>query len=413
MDFQNQYDSATNTIDEIVSTQLTSNLSWKNVPGSLVKASSSPGGYVWGFNDTSNLVFACPLPCTGNWSEVDLTKYNVGSILDLTTDYTNVYILLKDQGNNTLLLIGPAIPSSNWVQVLAPLDATSIFSTSTYIWVQDTSGNKNKCAKPCTTGNWVASTDKNVKITSSSYTYLYGVDGSGNAFKTDENMTTGWAPIAGLADNKWKAIIGQGNQMEIYGIDTASKTFSCGEMCAFTDDVRPVDTAGYTPLNLTDDPQSKNLWMTTTTPGDGGNIFVRTNEPNYSNIMNQVDPLDQTRDKVVTEVEDAYKKQVDESTINKQVNDIVDFFTKMFKFSKNDAAKDKQEMSRLHNSVEYTETQLNQMTKVQPIITVIIITLGITAGIYLFGSVLGGFTHSIAAIVLIIGLGYAISLGKK
>jgi hypothetical protein len=412
MDFQNQYDSATNTIDEIVSTQLTSNLSWKNVPGSLVKASSSPGGYVWGFNST-NLVFACPLPCTGNWSEIDLTKYNVGSILDLTTDYTNVYILLKDKSNNSVLLIGPAIPSSNWIQVIAPTNSTSIFSTSTYIWAQDQSGNKNKCAKPCTTGNWVASTDKNVKITSSSYTYLYGVDGTGNAFKTDENITTGWAPISGLADSKWKSIIGQGNQMDIYGIDTASKTFSCGEMCAFSDDVKPVDTGGYTPLNLTDDPQTKNLWMTTTTPADGGNIFVRTSEPSYSNVMNQITPLDQTRDKVVSQVEDSYKKQVDESTMNKQVTDLVDFFSKMFKFTKGDVAKDNQEISRLHNSVQYTETQLNQMKKVQPIIVVIVITLAITALLYLFGSVLGRIIHTIAAIVLILGLGYAISLGKK
>ncbi len=412
MDFQNQYDSATNTIDEIVSTQLTSNLSWKNIPGTLVKASSSPGGYVWGFNAES-MVFACPLPCTGNWTEIDLTKYNVGSILDLTTDYTNVYILAKDKGNNTLMLIGPATPSSSWIQVLSPLDASSIFSTSTYIWVQDQSGNKNKCAKPCTTGNWVASTDKNVRITSSSYTYLYGVDGTGNAFKTDENMTTGWAPINGLSEYKWKSIIGQGNQMDIYGIDTSSKAFSCGEMCAFTDDVKPVDTAGYTPVNITDDPQSKNLWMTTTTPGDGGNIFVRTNEPNYSNIMNQIDPLDQTRNKIVSQVEDTYKKQVDESTMNKQVTDIVDFFSKMFKFSKSDAARDKQEISRLHNSVQYTETQLNQMKKVQPIIAIIVMTLGVTAVLYLVGSFLGRIIHTLAAIVLILGLGYAIYLGKK
>lgn len=413
MDFQNQYDSATDTIDEIVSTQLTSNLSWKNVPGSLTKASSSPGGYVWGFNSTSNLVFACPLPCTGNWTEVDLTKYNVGSILDLETDYTNVYILLKDKGNNTLLLIGPAIPSSSWVQLLAPLNATSIFSTSTYLWAQDTSNNKSKCAKPCTTANWVASTDKNVKITSSSYTYLYGVDGSGNAYRTDENMTTGWAPINGLSDNKWKSIIGQGNMMDIYGIDTSSKTFSCGEMCAFTDDVKPVDTAGYTPLNLTDDPQSKNLWMTTTTPGDAGNIFVRTNEPSYTNVMNQIGPLDQTREKIVGQVEDAYKKQTNTSTMNKQVTDLVDFFSKMFKFTKDDASRDKQELSRLHNSVQYTEKQINQMQKVQPIIIVIIATLAITALLYLFGSILGKIVHTIAAIVLVLGLGYAISLGKK
>lgn len=412
MDFQNQYDSATNTIDEIVSTQLTSNLSWKNIPGMLVKASSSPGGYVWGFNSES-MVFACPLPCTGNWTEIDLTKYNVGSILDLTTDYTNVYILLKDKGNNTLMLIGPATPSSNWIQILAPLDVTSIFSTSTYIWVQDATGKKNKCAKPCSTGNWVASTNTTVKITSSSYTYLYGVDGSGNAFKTDENMTTGWAPISGMADSKWKSIIGQGNQMDIYGIDTSSKAFSCGEMCAFTDDVKPIDTAGYTPINITDDPQSKNLWMTTTTPGDGGNIFVRTSEPSYSNVMNQINPLDQTRTKIVSQVEDAYRKQSDTATMNKQVTDIVDFFSKMFKFSKSDAAIDKQEISRLHDSVENTEKQLNQMQKVQPIIIVIVATLAVTALLYLFGSILGRIIHTIAAIVLIIGLGYAISLGKK
>ena len=56
MDFQTEYDQLTKQIDDTITSQVSSSSSWINVPGSLVKAVSSPAGYVWGYN-TNNAVF--------------------------------------------------------------------------------------------------------------------------------------------------------------------------------------------------------------------------------------------------------------------------------------------------------------------------------------------------------------------
>ena len=72
-DFQSAFDTNTRGIDTTLTTQLSSVQQWANIPGSLVKASSSAAGYLWGFNSV-NLVYVCQLPCTGNWSQVDVTQ---------------------------------------------------------------------------------------------------------------------------------------------------------------------------------------------------------------------------------------------------------------------------------------------------------------------------------------------------
>jgi hypothetical protein len=72
-DFQSAFDTNTRGIDTTLTTQLSSVQQWANIPGSLVKASSSAAGYLWGFNSV-NKVYVCQQPCTGNWSEVDITQ---------------------------------------------------------------------------------------------------------------------------------------------------------------------------------------------------------------------------------------------------------------------------------------------------------------------------------------------------
>lgn len=72
-DFQSAFDTNTRGIDTTLTTQLSSVQQWANIPGSLVKASSSAAGYLWGFNSV-NHVYVCQQPCTGNWSMVDITQ---------------------------------------------------------------------------------------------------------------------------------------------------------------------------------------------------------------------------------------------------------------------------------------------------------------------------------------------------
>jgi hypothetical protein len=72
-DFQSAFDTNTSGINTTLKTQLSSVQQWSNIPGSLVKASSSQAGYLWGFNSI-NKVWVCQQPCTGKWTEVGLSK---------------------------------------------------------------------------------------------------------------------------------------------------------------------------------------------------------------------------------------------------------------------------------------------------------------------------------------------------
>ena len=407
MDFQNLYDTATGGIDTIVSTQLSSTLQWSNIPGGLIKSSSSDAGFVWGYN-ASNTIYICQLPCTGNWTAIDSSKWNLSQILDLTTDATNVYILISTTDGKTVLWSNSATNTGSWNMIIVPFAATNIFSTHTFIWAQDKSNNKQKCPKPCTTGNWIANPENKIKITSASDSSLYGIDASGNAFKSDETLQTGWNSISGLSGLKLANIVGQADKTALYGIDTSSKAYRCQGDCTTTQEVAPLDTSGYTPLNMTADPAGKSIWMTTTTSGDVGNIFNRLDTSDYTSIMNNINPLDQTRDKVVSNITDSYNQQTNVMIANKQINNVVNFFTKFFKFDKNSVDQDNSNISSYRDKVIDIQSNIDKMTSLEPVIQKLITLVIAVIGIYIVGSILGGFVHTLALITLVGGLGYII-----
>lgn len=407
MDFQNEYDTATTGINTLVSTQLSSSLQWTNVPGTLVKSSSSAAGYVWGFN-SSNGIFVCQLPCTGNWTMIDTSKWNMSSVLDLTTDSTNVYILLSTTDGKTVLYSNSASNTGSWNMVAVPFSATQIFSTNTFIWAQDASNTKQKCPKPCAMSNWIANAENKIKITSSSDSALYGVDASGNAMKTDENIQSGWSSVSGLTGLKLMSVIGQADSTALYGVDTSSKAYRCEGDCSVPQEVDPLDTGGYAPLNMSADPSGKSLWMTGTTSGNVGNIFTRLDKPDYTAIMNNVNPLDQSRDKVVSTVTDAYNQQTNVMTANKQITDVVNFFTKFFKFDSQSVKQDQSEISAYRDKLITTQAKLNKLTTTEPLLQKLISLLVTVVVIYLVGSFLGGIVHTVAFVVLAAGLGYII-----
>lgn len=407
MDFQNEYDTATSGINTLVSTQLSSSLQWTNVPGTLVKSSSSAAGYVWGFN-SSNGIFVCQLPCTGNWTMIDTSSWNMTSVLDLTTDSTNVYILLSTTDGKTVLYSNSASNTGTWNLIAIPFSATKIFSTNTYIWAQDPSNTKQKCPKPCTMSNWMANAENKIKITSSSDSALYGVDASGNAMKTDENIQSGWSSVSGLTGLKLMSVIGQADSTALYGVDTSSKAYRCEGDCTVPQEVDPLDTGGYAPLNMSADPSGKSLWMTGTTSGNVGNIFTRLDKPDYTAIMNNVNPLDQSRDKVVSSVTDAYNQQTNVMTANKQITDVVNFFTKFFKFDSQSVKQDQSDISAYRDKLLTTQAQLDKLTTTEPLLQKLISLLVTVVVIYLVGSFLGGIVHTVAFVVLAAGLGYII-----
>lgn len=407
MDFQNQYDGVTTGLDTVITTQLSSSLQWANIPGSLVKSISSVAGYAWGYNSLNN-VFVCQLPCTGNWTQVDTSSWNISSVLDLTADSSNVYVLVSTTSGKTVLYINSAANTGTWNMIPVPFPAVNLFPTHTYIWAQDASNNKQKCPKPCTTSNWIANAENKVKITSSSDSSLYGVDASGNAMKTDENIQSEWTSVSGLSGLKLMSVIGQADKSGLYGIDTSSKAYHCEGDCTVPTEVDPLDTGGYTPLNMSVDSSGKSIWMTSTTAGDVGNIFNRIDKADYTTIMDNINPLEQTRDKIVSNVTDEYKQQTNLMVANKQITDVVNFFTSFFKFDKQSVDQDASNISSYREKVISSQAQIDKLTSTEPLLQKLLVLLGIVLAVYMLGSILGGFVHTVALVVLIGGMGHII-----
>ena len=394
-DFLSEYESSTNTIDNIVSSQLSSVLNWVNIPGAMTKVSASASGFVWGFN-SSNQIYVCQMPCTGSWIQVDISKYSIGTIIDITTDLTNVYVL--GTGN---MLIAPATNQGVWNMIPVPFSATAIFSTHSYIWAQDGANNKQKCPKPCMSSNWIASPEKDVTITSSSDTSLYGKTSTGSAVKTDENIQSGWSPIDGLADVKISSLNGNVDNSALYGVDQSSNLFK------FDGTTHPVATQGYAPINLSIEPQTKQMWMTTSTAGDKGNIFNRLENPDYTTITNAIAPLDKSRDEVVDDVQKAYSNQTTLMVINKQITDVVNYFKNMFKIDRNTAKQGDSQSKHIQDQIKDTQSQLDQINFIQPIIQQLIILLFLVLLAYfMLSSILGSLVNIIVILGLVIGVYY-------
>ena len=407
-DFQAAYDQATQNINNTLSTQLSAVLTWANVPGDLTKVSSSAYGFAWGFSGAA--VYICGLPCTGNWQPVDLSKFSLSAVLDVATDDTNVYLLVTTSDGKVNLLTSTADNRGVWNMIAVPFAASQIFSSHSYIWAQDTSNNKQKCPKPCTSPNWIAEPEKTVKITSASTTSLYGTDASGNGMKTDETLQSGWLPIVGLLGQKVSSVIGQIDQSSIYAVDPTSKVLKCEGDCSVKD-VSPVDTQGFAPLNLTADPTSKQLWMTASTKGGVGNVFNRVDKPDYSTIMNTVTPLDKQRDAVVSDVTKEYTQQTGVMTVNKQVSDISSFLKKIFGEQHKSTENTKNAAGHLQELISEQQGTLDQINSVQPVVSGFVYTLIAVVLIYFVGSFLGSLIHWIALAVLAVGIYLTINNG--
>jgi hypothetical protein len=246
-------------------------------------------------------------------------------------------------------------------------------------------------------------------ITSASPTTLYGKDMKGTAMKTDELMQSPWSNIDGFLPTKMKSVLGQNDKAGLYGIDTYSKVFHCEGDCSIPQEFHPVDTGGYMPLELS--PDSPNLWMTTTTSGPVGNIFTQVEKPDYSSIMNNINPLEQQRDKIVSDIGEEYNKQTGVMTVNKQVSDIETFFKKIFGDQHKSTTTTKNASGNLQKLIVDQQATLEQLTSVQPIISGFVYTLIAVVVIYLIGSILGSFIHWIAFVVLLGGIYLTINNG--
>jgi hypothetical protein len=393
--FQSEYEDTTNTIDSIVSSQLSSVLNWVNMPGGLTKVVSSAAGFAWGFN-SNNSVWSCSLPCSGNWQSSDLSDYKIGTIQDIAADDTTVYLLYTSIAGNTNLLTTNANRQGSWTTIEVPLTATHIFSTHTYVWAQDAGNKKQMCPKPCTMSNWIPSDESTIEITSSTNTHLYGKDPIGNPMQTDETMRSGWYPISGFGDAKVEAVVGSENA--VYAIDDKQNTLKYDGKT-----VQPITTSGYSPLNITTG--NNQLWMTSQTPGMLGNVFSRLEEPDYTSITNTIAPLDKKRDELATNIETTFNQQTDVMTVNKQVNDVVTFFKTIFKLDGDTSKRAKAQAGHINEQIRSTQSKLDQIKTVEPVMQIgIIVLLILSANYALLGGLLGWVSHLISIVVISVGL---------
>jgi hypothetical protein len=325
--------------------------------------------------------------------------------LDIVTDETNVYLLFST-GTNTFLATKTANNQTDWAMNPvgnSTFSPVTIFSTHTYLWLQSATNQKVKIPKPVNMTNSMPVADTSVKITSSSATALYGVDATGKAMKSDETLQTGWAPVSGLTGTAVKSVVGDLDQQGLFYIDNNSRVSQCVGDCS-TNKTVPVNTQGYLPLYMTADPSTKQLWMTSSTSGSVGNIFNRVGNPDYSSILNMVTPLDQNRDKVVGDVKDEYNKQTEVMTVNKQISQFHDLFTRIFGDATKATEETNTQISKVETDVVGKQVQLRTITNIEPIIQKLVVTLATAALVYAVFSFLGWIVHAIVLVVICVGI---------
>jgi len=351
--------------------------SWKSIPGGLSKVSTSSLGFSWGIS--SQKLYYCRLPCSGEWTNVPIAD----SALDVITDDNNVYVL-----GNTTFMSKVASNMEDWVVVPAPAGAVSILSTSSNIWAQDAGGKKWRLAKPGTTGNWVSVQDDSGTImTSASGSSLYGVK-SGTAVKSDESLQSGWSPL-GEFEAPMSKVYGDLDKTALYGLDSQNALSRCANGSC-----KPVETPG-TPQDLSIDTKG-NLWMTTTTQGLKGNIYTKTD----SLEIPDTSELDKQRDAVIHEAEINNQKQ----SVSKVLEEVIQFFKNLLKKPEDT----KVEEAKIVQNKEY----IDRMQKIIPAMLRILIYIGAVALLYLFFGGLDWITHLAAIAILAYGV-YDVYLQTK
>lgn len=365
-------DTLTDTLNNLISE--TTQSDWTNVSGGLDKVSASSMGFAWGIGKGS--VWTCQLPCSGEWKVISSPE----TPIDIATDESHVYVL-----GSTTLSMKMASNVDEWITVKVS-DIQKIFSTASYIWGQGSK--KYKLAKPGTTGNWITVPDsKNVNITSTSSGAIYGVDPTGQAVKSDENLQSGWTNLSDFK-GKYVSIIGDADQQDVYGLDVSNSLKKC--MAGKCD---PVTTLGYTPQNITIEPISRQLWMTTVETGNAGNIFSKS-ASDYSSILQTIQPFDKQRDAIAQQAEQAYKTSTSETVLQKQFENVKNTLPKVTKPVSSD----------LSSNLKDTQSQISQLKQSLGIVKDVSFLFLVLLVIYLFLGPLGNITHFIALCVLGAGI---------
>jgi hypothetical protein len=377
------YSALTDTLNNLVQED---EKDWINVPGGLDKVSESAMGAAWGLG--SGKMYVCMLPCKGQWTPVVFPD-PAFNIIDFTTDDSTIYVLgsgISPIGIINLFTTKNGNNSGKWSPPNPLFKAekiTELFNTGSYIWGQ-MGTQKYKLAKPGTTSNWIEVQDTSgVKITSASQTALYGISSTGVAMKTDESLQSAWSPIPQFK-GVFTGILGDADQTGIYGIDAQKTLQKCsGDSCVPIPTKNPVQTLS---------PKPTSLWLTTSNPGDLGNVYYKDESP--SNLLKDVQPIDAERDAIVNQAETEYTNTTYSTMMFKQLKEIQKMFGELLSI---------QEVNTepIEKSASTTSSEASLLQKVIPfLLKGILVLLGVLF-VYLFSGVFGSMTHYVAFAVLI------------
>jgi len=384
------YSALTDQINTLITAETTKD--WVNIPGGLDKVSESSMGAVWGIK--SGQLYACLTPCKGQWTLQEFPEASPNlKILDFTTDDSLVYVLWNNPDSQAIgLMTKNGNNSGEWSRGTLSPKLTNLFNTSSYIWGQS-GKQKYKLAKPGTTSNWIQSQDtSDVTITSASSTSLYGVDSKGVAYKTDEALQSTWTPIPQFK-GVFTGILGQQDQTGIYGISNNQLQKCVGDSCETIPLQSPIQTLS---------PNPNNLWMTSTTQGNLGNIYMQDTQP--PNLIEDTESLNEQRDKLVEDTQTNYQTSTYYNIMSKQLSDIQTMLNGLIANKKVDTKPLEQSLKGAQGTTQQLESALPRLLQILIIIVLIIL-------VYLCSGMLGFTTHYIAFAVFIGGIYFVLSNG--
>jgi hypothetical protein len=220
--------------------------------------------------------------------------------------------------------------------------------------------------------------------------------------KSDETLQTGWATVPDFGGSKVSKVFGGIDESAVYGLDTTNQLKRCAAGKCTT-----VETKGLTPREVSFDPLTKGVWMTTQTPGSAGNVFFKQDSTHGGDIYSITAPLDKQRDTIVASAQQQFQDGTHSGVMTKQID-------LMKKYLSNVLPKvDLKKQNKLHDKVIETSTELDQLQKALPAIQQILFLVLLILFMYLALSWLGFFIHVLAACALGGGLYYIYFLRSK
>lgn len=397
----------TSGIMDYLKNQLTAFGLWNNVTGSLQKVSSSSAGFVWGYN-AGGKVYFCKEPCTtSSWTQIPFEE----TPTDIATDSTQAYVLYSDSTGQPMIASTSIDGTGAWSFNKVPFNADKITTTNGFLWASG-AGKMAFCGKPCNTDNWNVLDDNHSLLSGGGSSIFAASPGVAGVFKTDETAQTGWSPVGGFSGITPSVLAAESDNTVLYAADN-SKVYRCESNCDTKDKLEVVNAQGFVPIqnkgSMTVNPSTQNVWMASESSGKGGNLFARLDVPNSQPVIDAVYSSETDRDRIFNSLGDAVKVQTAEVS------------SKMAQVEAAEAVKQAMDISgegtNIDNEIKLLERKIEQASsasagyqnKMKPLMT-LLISLVLTALLYLVASWLLPSSLMMSLAVLILGSGLGLSI---